>query len=137
MESNIIYDLYSEKREYLIDLLKDYVRLYIKTFVLIKNSKVIRKDLTNLIKDYINFDKLETKVLNNLIVCKDEAVFNEILEELNEMFFRIFNYNEYVINGYEEMFEMNDVRRAVVPKKDFRILEKSIVNDYINKIRNS
>lgn len=32
---------------------------------------------------------------------------------------------------------MNDVRRAVVPKKDFRILEKSIVNDYINKIRNS
>lgn len=105
MESNIIYDLYSEKREYLIDLLKDYVRLYIKTFVLIKNSKVIRKDLTNLIKDYINFDKLETKVLNNLIVCKDEAVFNEILEELNEMFFRIFNYNEYVINGYEEMFE--------------------------------
>ncbi len=137
MESNIIYDLYSEKREYLIDLLKDYVRLYIKTFVLIKNSKVIRKDLTNLIKDYINFDKLETKVLNNLIVCKDEAVFNEILEELNEMFFRIFNYNEYVINGYEEMFEMNDVSRAVVPKKDFRVLEKSIVNDYINKIRNS
>ena len=137
MESNIIYDLYSEKREYLIDLLKDYVRLYIKTFVLIKNSKVIRKDLTNLIKDYINFDKLETKVLNNLIVCKDEAVFNEILEELNEMFFRIFKYNEYVLNGYEEMFEMNDVRRAVVPKKDFRILEKSIVNDYINKIRNS
>ena len=137
MESNIIYDLYSEKREYLIDLLKDYVRLYIKTFVLIKNSKVIRKDLTNLIKDYINFDKLETKVLNNLIVCKDETVFNEILEELNEMFFRIFKYNEYVLNGYEEMFEMNDVRRAVVPKKDFRILEKSIVNDYINKIRNS
>lgn len=137
MESNIIYDLYSEKREYLIDLLKDYVRLYIKTFVLIKNSKVIRKDLTNLIKDYVNFDKLETKVLNNLIVCKDETVFNEILEELNEMFFRIFKYNEYVLNGYEEMFEMNDVRRAVVPKKDFRILEKSIVNDYINKIRNS
>ena len=138
MTTKDISKLHSEKREYLISLYLDYISIYLNTLIFVKNSKNERDQLTNFFNDYFKYHKLENKVLKYLkIKCRNEnnnELCDEILEELNKIFFNTYNYNEWILKGYTDMIETNQTYRAYIPPKEFKILDENLKDEYIKKL---
>ena len=101
------------------------------------NELELRTKLTEFIKDYYSYSKSEYQLLNRIKKLNDNNLEEEcclILEKLENIFLVQFNYNEDVLNGYEEAIFYKDIDRAVVMKRKFDNTE--IINDYTKKINN-
>ena len=132
MYNDYINEKISEKREYDINLIIDYITIYIKSLILFTNEKESRIKLTNYIKEYLRYTKKEYELLKRIkeLDYKDEFVDDivNILDKLEEMF--IYNYNiiENILIGYEDSFVYNDSLYSNFKEKEFNIkyLEDSI-----------
>lgn len=135
MNKKDLLKLLDEKDEYLKSLIKDYVKIYILTSINIEDSKNIRKDLTIFIKDYIKYDKLERKIIKYIIKINNYSnVANEILVELNNMFMKMYNYNEWVLKGYVDMIYSKNIYKVVIPEKEFTYLNEELTDKYIKML---
>ena len=132
MYNDYINEKISEKREYDINLIIDYITIYIKSLILFTNEKESRIKLTNYIKEYLRYTKKEYELLKRIkeLDYKDEFVDDivNILDKLEEMF--IYNYNiiENILIGYEDSFVYNDSLYSNFKEKEFNIkyLDNSI-----------
>ena len=57
-----------------------------------------------------------------------------MLEELESIFLKQFNYNEYVLSSYEDAISMNDINRAVIKEREFLPLTKEVKEEFIKKL---
>ena len=138
MDVKDISKLFSEKREYLIQLYIDYIYIYLNTLIFVNDSKNERMKLTNFFIEYLKYHRLENKLLKYLkIKCRNEKyndLCDEILEELNKIFFNTYNYNEWILQGYIDMIETKEKYRAYIPAKEFKILDENLNDEYIKKL---
>lgn len=137
MFNDYIDEKKKEKIEYDLNLIKEYLVIYINLVLKFPDKYNVRNNLTEFIKEYYSYSKYEYQLLNrikkiNNIKLEEECAL--ILEELERLFEKQFNYNEDVLNGYEEAIFYYDINRAVVMKKKFNNLE--IINNYIKKLNN-
>jgi len=111
-----------EKLEYDINLFKEYLIIYTNLLIKFPKEFELRSNLTNFIKDYYKYSMQEYKLLNIIKKINIENLESEcclILEELERMFEKQFNYNEDILNGYEEAIFYEDKNRAIITKKKF------------------
>lgn len=135
MNKKDLLKLLDEKDDYLKSLIKDYIKIYTLTLINIEDSKNIRKDLTIFIRDYIKYDKLERKIIKYIIKINNYSnVANEILVELNNMFMKMYNYNEWVLKGYVDMIYSKNIYKAVIPEKEFTYLNEELTEKYIKML---
>jgi len=126
-----------EKIEYDINFFREYLIIYINLLIKFPNEYDVRNKLTDFIKDYYSYSKYEYQLLNRIKKIYNPDLEEEltlILEELEYLFEKQFNYNEDVFSGYEEAIFYDDINRAIVMKKRFDNLE--IINQYMKKINN-
>lgn len=118
----------SQKREYNYYLLKEYLYLYIKLFFVFPNNKNLRNELRFFVYDYFLYSDLEKEILLHIKkeFGNDEDIVEceEILDKLEEIFFRQFNYNEYILGGYNDAIETQNPLRATIPNREFDIIDK-------------
>ena len=110
MNKKDLLKLLDEKDEYLKSLIKDYIKIYTLPLINIEDSKYIIK-----INNYSN-------------------VANEILVELNNMFMKMYNYNEWVLKGYVDMIYSKNIYKAVIPEKEFTYLNEELTDKYIKML---
>ena len=127
-----------EKIEYDIYLLKEYISIYLKLFSSFPGNKEFRNKFTNFIKEYYLYSWLEYQILvrikNTNYHENLEQVCVNMLEELDSIFLKQFNYNEYILSSYEDAISMKEINRAVIPKKEFETITKENNDNFIKKL---
>ncbi len=137
MFNDYINEKKKEKLDYDLTLLKEYLIIYFNLLLKFPNEYEIRSKLTKFLKDYYSYSKTEYQLLNKIkkitnLTLEEECII--ILEELENLFERQFNYNESILDGYEEAIFYDDINRAIVMKNNSNNLE--IINNYIKKLNN-
>ena len=137
MFNDYINEKKKEKLDYDLTLLKEYLIIYFNLLLKFPNEYEIRSKLTKFLKDYYSYSKTEYQLLNKIkkitnLTLEEECII--ILEELENLFERQFNYNESILDGYEEAIFYDDINRAIVMKNKANNLE--IINNYIKKLNN-
>lgn len=129
----------SEKREYDSYLLREVLQVYLYLLLFVKDSKEIRNNLICFYNDNKNYSILEKDILKIIKRTKENDELSELLisvmDDIEDTFFKLFNYNEYILNGYYEAIEMNDIFRAVVPKKEFKLLTEEDKKKLVYEIK--
>ena len=137
MFNDYINEKKKEKLDYDLTLLKEYLIIYFNLLLKFPNEYEIRSKLTKFLKDYYSYSKTEYQLLNKIkkitnLTLEEECII--ILEELENLFERQFNYNESILDGYEEAIFYDDINRAILMKNKEKNLE--IINNYIKKLNN-
>ena len=138
MYNNYINEKLNQKIEYDTFLLKEYLIIYINFLIKYPKEEGIRHELTKFLKDYYVSSLIEYQLLNKIKHLKanekleDECI--NILEELENIFERQFQYNEDILNGYEDALFFGEPLRAVVWKKDFVSIDKIKMDEYIKRL---
>ena len=126
-----------EKIEYDFYIFKEY--FIVNSKLLFKKDNVnIKNKFNEFIKDYYSYSYLEYKILiyiRNVVDIKKIDLCLNILEELENIFFKQFNYNEYVLNGFYDAILNNDLNRASFKEKEFESLTIDIKEEFIKKLK--
>ena len=136
-----MYDAYinnkiSEKREYDIYLILEYINIYIKSLLIFTNENDSRIKLTNYIKEYLRYTKKELELLKRIRELnskyEDDIIIIEILEKLEELF--IYNYHEIenILSGYEDSFNYKSILYSNFKNKGFDI---KYLDDSLERIK--
>ena len=127
-----------QKLEYDTYMLKEYSLIYFKLFFSFHDDLEIREKLNEVIKSYYSYSWLEYQILFRIENVDYNEKLGEIcldmLEELDRIFFKEFNYNEYVLSSYEDAISMNDINRAVIRDREFLPLTKEVKEEFIKKL---
>ena len=88
------------------------------TFDMICSQFTFFKWFNEFITNYYSYSWLEYQILIEIKKVKHDDKIEEIclnmLEELEKIFFKQFNYNEYILSSYEDAISMNDINREVI-----------------------
>lgn len=127
-----------QKLEYDTYMLKEYSLIYFKLFFSFHDDLEIREKLNEVIKSYYSYSWLEYQILFRIGNVDYNEKLGEIcldmLEELDRIFFKEFNYNEYVLSSYEDAISMKDMNRAVIKEREFLLLTKEVKEEFIKKL---
>lgn len=127
-----------QKLEYDTYMLKEYLLIYLKLFFNFQDNLGIREKLNEFIKNYYSYSWLEYQILFRIGNVdyneKLEEICLDMLEELESIFLKQFNYNEYVLSSYEDAILMNDMNRAVIKEREFLPLTKEVKEEFIKKL---
>lgn len=127
-----------QKLEYDTYMLKEYLLIYLKLFFNFQDNLEIREKLNEFIKNYYSYSWLEYQILfriGNIDYNEQlEEICLDMLEELESIFLKQFNYNEYVLSSYEDAISMNDMNRAVIKEREFLHLTKEVKEEFIKKL---
>ena len=136
MYNDYIDKIIFEKREYDINLIKDYILIYLKSLIIFLEKKEHRDKLNTFIKKYLIYTKKEYELLKiikkiNYRIELEEDISN-ILDKLEEMF--IYNYNiiENILSGYEKSFVYKDTIYSNFKNNEFNI---KYLNDSIDRVK--
>lgn len=131
-----INDQIIKKIEYDFSFLREYLVIYLNLLMKFYDNIKIREKLNNFIKDYYHYSFLEYKLLLQIKSLKNEESkeeCNKILLELDVLFQRHFQYNEYIYNSFQEAIEDRNINRAFVIKREFESLPEK-KDSYIKRI---
>ncbi|MBQ8472515.1 MAG: hypothetical protein IJ501_03325 [Bacilli bacterium] len=127
-----------QKLEYDTYMLKEYLLIYFKLFFNFSDDLEIRKKFNEFIKNYYLYSLLEYQILFRIGNVdyneKLEEICLDMLEELEKIYFKQFNYNEYVLSSYEDAISMNDINRAVIREREVDCLTKEVKEEFIKKL---
>ena len=139
MYNDYINEKIDEKRDYDISLFKEYLIIYINLIFKFYTHDDIRKELTKFLINYFKYSKLEYELLFYIKKLKSDSKIEdeciEILDELENIFEKEFQYNELVLDGYQEAIFYDDITRAIVMKKRFETLNIDKKNEYIKRLK--
>ena len=133
-----VKDKIKEKIQYDISLLKEYLLIYLQLYWLFPDNLELRDKFTSFLKGYYVYSWLEYKLLIKIKNTKynpdlEELCLN-IFADLDNIFFKQFYYNEYVLNGYEEAISLKDVYKASVPTLVFETLNEEKYKELVKKL---
>ena len=136
MFDTYINEKISEKHEYDINLIIDYLIIYLKSLFMFIDEKECRIKLTKYIKEYLKYTKKEYELLKRIkeLNCKfehDNDVI-DILDKLEQLFVYNFNEIESVLLGYEDSFKYNCILYSNFKFKGFDI---KYLDDSLEKIK--
>ena len=125
MFDTYINEKISEKREYDIYLLLQYLYIYINTLIYFINNKNIRIKLNNLLKKYLEYTKKEYQLLKeirekNFKFENDKDVI-KLLDDLERLFELNYYKIENILAGYEDSFKYKNVLYSNFNDVDFNI----------------
>ena len=127
-----------EKYEYDFYILKEYITIYLKLFLFLKDTKELRSKFTSFIKNYYLYSLLEYQLLFKIKNIKYqenlETICIDLLDKMDSIFFKLFHYNEYILSGYEDAITCNDSKRAIIVKREFEVLSQDDKNEFIKKL---
>lgn len=107
MYKNEINELMSQKRESLRIIIVDYLNIYFKLKIGFPNLFDERINLTNVIKQYLMFDRNEKEVLNlikkNYGKEQNIEFIDELLDSFDEIYNRYYEYLEECFKDYESV----------------------------------
>jgi len=107
MYKNEINELMSQKRESLRIIIVDYLNIYFKLKIGFPNLLDERINLTNVIKQYLMFDRNEKEVLNlikkNYGKEQNIEFIDELLDSFDEIYNRYYEYLEECFKDYESV----------------------------------
>ena len=133
-----IQEKVSEKIEYDLYLLREYLIIYLNLFLFFPNSLEARVSFTQFLKNYYQYSYLEYQILRKIKKTKDNLELSDLcldmLEDLEKVFYKQFNYNEYILKTYEDAILMNDLNRARVLKPEFKMITKKEKEEFIKKL---
>ena len=128
----------SEKREYDLYLFMEVLKVYLD-LLLCSNSKDKRALLMIFFSDNVLYSKLEREILKeikkqkynekNLEICED------MIERMDKIFFNLFNYNEWILEGFIEAIETGEFIRAAVPAKEFEVLNDTSKKQFVKELK--
>lgn len=138
MLNSDVNTILSEKVEYDLYLFKQVLGIYL-SLLLYPNSKDKRILLMYFYNDNVLYSKLEKEILKEIKKQKDNENIREICEEMidkmDKIFFRLFNYNEWILDGFFDAFATNDLSRASLPPKKFDVLDENSKNEFVKKLK--
>lgn len=72
----------------------------------------------------------------NIVECENilDKLDENILDKLDEIFFRQFNYNEYILGGYNDAIEMRNPLRATIINREFDIIDEEEKKNILKKL---
>ena len=127
-----------QKLEYDTYMLKEYLLIYFKLFFSFHDDLKIIKEFNEFIKKYYSYSLLEYQILFRIGNIdyneKLEEICLDMLEELESIFLKQFNYNEYVLSSYEDAISMNYINRSIIKKREFASLTKELKEEFIKKL---
>lgn len=98
--------LKKQKREAKLDILIDFLKIYLQLRIAFPNLVKEREDLVNLMVRYFEADKNETAVLNAIGAfygkCDDHEGVDALLDEFDEMFENLYNHCQRTFLEYED-----------------------------------
>lgn len=105
-----IKDLKDQKKEAKKYILIDFVKIYTYLIIWYPNLKEERKNLAELVQIYLAADRNEKEVLNAIekyygMLDQHEGI-DELLEEFDDMFQRLFEHCDQTFGDYEDVFAM-------------------------------
>ena len=110
MYKDDIRDLYAQKREARMQILDDFLKIYIRLRLFFPSLDKERTSLTNLIKMYLQIDRNEGKVLKAIAKqyghLDDHEGVDELLCDFDDMFIELFEYCSKTFQDYEEFLEL-------------------------------
>lgn len=119
-------------------MLKEYLLIYFKLFFSFHDDLKIIKEFNEFIKKYYSYSLLEYQILFRIGNIdyneKLEEICLDMLEELESIFLKQFNYNEYVLSSYEDAISMNYINRSIIKKREFASLTKELKEEFIKKL---
>ena len=133
-----VKDKIKEKIEYDLSLFKEYLLIYIKLYWLFPDNLELRDKFTSFMKQYYSYSWLEYQLLMKIRNTKyneklEELCFN-IFEDLDNIFFKQFHYNEYILGGYLEAISLKDVYKASVPDLKFETLNEEKYKELVKRL---
>jgi len=133
-----IQEKVSEKIEYDLYLLREYLIIYLNLFLFFPNSLEARVSFTQFLKNYYQYSYLEYQILRKIKKTKDNLEVSDLcldmIEDLEKVFYKQFNYNEYILKTYEDAILMNDLNRARVLKPEFKMITNNEKEEFIKKL---
>ncbi len=138
MYKDEIKDTRSKIREYNWYFFNECLWIYIKLLFIFPKNKELRRELCLFANNYYAHSKLEKEILlhiNNYFGNDDEVdECEEVLEQLDEIFFRYFNYNEYILEGYSDAIETREPLRATICDRKFDFLDDENKNQILKNL---
>ncbi len=117
-----------DNRKYNRDLLLDGFKIYLTLLFRRKYSKRTKEEFISFLTEYFKENYFESKILQSLKKYYGKYDENEIcetvLEDLNTHFFHAFNYNEFILRGYQEGLAMDDPLRMTVLPREYPIIDE-------------
>ena len=132
MYNDYIKEKISEKLDYDIHFLKEYLIIYFHFLIFFFSKTECRKKLTTFIKQYFQYTKEEYKLLSIIKKLEEDDELEEIcipiLEQLEEVFLKHHELIDLVMNGYEEAIFYKDITSCYFQPRKFEteILEEQI-----------
>ena len=135
-----IKELISQKIEYDIYILKECLELYLKLYIIFPDNLEIRKKFISFIKDYYSYSFLEYEILVKIKKIEENEKIKELcidmLEELEKIFFKVYNYNEYVLGIHEDALLNKDINRIGRFNREFDVISSFEKDVFIKKLNN-
>ena len=145
MYKDEIKELYELKKDSKKIIMKDLINLYIKLKIGYPNLYNETNNIKYLIRFYINYDKNESLILNEINKKFGNDCYNiileDILDELDVLYNYYYSYIDDVINIYEQLIEndlidiiINRINRSYLKLDNYKYLLKlPVINKNLDK----
>lgn len=130
-------ELRREKLEADASITFQMILLYIRSFF-VPESEQQRKVLLNELRTYLEYSKCEKQILaaiDSKYGYTDEVpCVEEVLNDLDEMFEKYYDYIDEVLSGYEDMIDLNEAFRANIIIKKPVIINKENKQEFLSRL---
>lgn len=130
-------ELRREKLEADASITFQMILLYIRSFF-VPDSEQQRKVLLNELRTYLEYSKCEKQILaaiDSKYGYTDEVpCVEEVLNDLDEMFEKYYDYIDRVLSGYEDMIDLNEAFRANIIIKKPVIINKENKQEFLSRL---
>lgn len=138
MYKDEIRDTMSQIREYNLYFFNECLSIYIKLLFTFPENRELRKQLWLFANNYFSHFKLEKEILLHIkkqFGNDDELLeIDEVLDNLDQIFFHYFNYNEYIFTGFDDAMETREPLRATIVDRHFEIIDDNYRDEVINSL---
>lgn len=112
--------------------------IYIKLLFAFPKNRELRNQLRLFVNNYFSHFKLEKEILLHIkkqFGNDDEILeIEDVLDNLDQIFFHYFNYNEYIFTGFNDAMETREPLRVTIAYRQFDIVDDNYRDEVINSL---
>ena len=127
-----------ERKDYDKYFLLEIIDIYIFLLLEFQNTTKNRRELINFYKEYTKYSKLEKEILNIIKNSKQNSdtleIGESLIDDIEEIYFKIFNYNEWIINQYYEAMKDRSYKNILIKEKEFGTFSEESKKELIKKL---
>ena len=138
MLDNEVKQKIRERKDYDKYFLLEIIDIYIFLLLEFQNTTKNRRELINFYKEYTKYSKLEKEILNIIKNSKQNSdtleIGESLIDDIEEIYFKIFNYNEWIINQYYEAMKDRSYKNILIKEKEFGTFSEESKKELIKKL---